>query len=288
MPIDTHILIRPAARGGKYLGPDAARALHTTSQSASAVVFLSDPATREIVAWSFLYTDNKEAGPANLMDPVRRSNPYAVDGKTVGVTLTVSIEKPTTFILSVFGPLSHLGQGRQAEASITVLPGVDIGITNPGHGDEPSPEGLVIEVPGLCVSDVTHQLNPPGGGNLTCSAFVTMMCGCKIGNPDTPNSDPSYPWPWPFTHFSVELVTVMAGGARYAYPMTFAVGSPQPASQFSGSWPSQAKPVDGDIVQAWVSASQPSLGNQGFYQILPAATPAWLPPHIEAVVGKMQ
>lgn len=287
MPIDTQILIRPAARGGKYLGPDAARALSPT-EHISAVVVLTDETTGQFAASGWVHTDGKEAGPANLMDPVRRSAPYAIDAETVGVTLTVSVEKPTTYTVSVFGPLSHPGQGREAKASITVLPGVNIGITNTSRCEEPSPEGLVVEVPGLCISDVKHRLNPPPGENLMCSATVTMMCGCKIGNPDTPNPGSTYPWPWPFTHFSVELITVMAGGARYAYPMTFAVHSPQPASQFSGSWPSQAKADDGGIVQACVSASQPSLGNQGFHQILPSSTPALLPAHIEAAVGKME
>ncbi|MCU1324642.1 MAG: hypothetical protein JWN34_12, partial [Bryobacterales bacterium] len=283
--LDTQILIRPAARGGKYLGPDAARALHTTPQHISAVVFITDDATGQLAAWSFVYTDGKEAGPANLMDPVRRSNPYATDAGTVGVTLTVSIEKPTTFTVNVFGPLSHPGQGRRAEASITVLPGVNIGMANPLDALATTPEGLVIEVPGLCISDVKHELE---GKTVHCSAIVTMMCGCKIGNPDTPNPGSTYPWPWPFTDFSVELVTVMTSGARYAYPLTFASNLPQPASKFCGSWPSQAKAHDGDIVHAWVSASQPSLGNQGFYQIVPSLTPALLPPHIEAVVGKVE
>jgi hypothetical protein len=288
MPIETHILIRPAARGGKYLGPDAARALQGR-QHASAVVFITDTATRQLAAWSFVYTDGKEAGPANLMDPVRRSDAYATDGGTVGVTLTVSIEKPTTFTVSVFGPLSHIGQGRQAEASITVLPGVNIGIANPLDAVAATPEGLVIEVPGLCISDVKHDLYPPEGANLTCSAIVTMMCGCKIGNLDTPNPGSTYPWPWPSTDFSVELVTVLASGARYAYPMTFdSDPTKQPTSKFCGSLPSQTKAADGDIVQAWLSASEPSLGNQGFHQILPASTPALLPSHVEAVVGKVE
>jgi hypothetical protein len=218
------------------------------------------------------------------MDPVRRSAPFATDGGTVGLTVTVSIEKPNNYRVSVFGPLSHAGQARQADASITVLPGVNIG----GPSVDAlalTPEGLVIEVPGLCISEVQPQLQGP---TLQCSAVVTMMCGCKIGNPDTPNPGSTYPWPWPFTDFRVELVTVMANGARYAYPLTFDSRLPQPASKFSGSWRSQAKAGDGDIVQAWVSASQPSLGNQGFYQILPSLTPALLPPHIEAVVGKVE
>lgn len=258
----TQILVRPAARGGKYLGPDAAN----PQIKLSALVYLSDVETGEIVAATLVDTTGMEAGPATLMAPVSRATPYATDATTVSALLEVDIDVPTTFKVTVLGPLSHIDQARACTADITVLPGVNIG-TSAGN-----PEGLVLEVPGLCISGVTAVLDGP---TLSCDAVVTMMCGCKISD-----ASGSY---WPPANFTVQLVTLMESQACHTYELAF--NPPGNAtSSFCGQWPSQAAP--GDTVQkAWLLASEPSLGNQGQYQIKPAS-PLRLPFEVEALLAR--
>lgn len=259
----TTLVIRPAARGGKYLGHDAAN-----PQNCSALIALLDPRTEKLVTYAFAKAPTKQsAGPGNLMAPVSRAQPYAADDHTVHVALSVEIAQPTDFRVLVYGPLSFPDQARAAQADIAVLPGVDVGTTTQ------FPEGLVLEVPGLCISGVTHDWSRP---QVTCTAKVTMMCGCQIHN------DPT--WPWPATDFSIQLVTAMRSGAVHHYPMTYDTASATP-STFSGTWPNQAAAGD-TVEQAWIHASEPKLGNQGTYRIQPAARQRLpLPPEVEAILA---
>lgn len=242
----TTLLIRPAARGGKYLGHDAANA-----KNQSALVALSHPETGEIAAYGFAIAPTDDsAGPSDLMAPVSRSAPYASNNNTVQVQLSVEISEPTDFRVLVYGPLKHPDQARLAQADITVLPGVNVGTT------VQNPEGLVIEVPGLCISNAQADWK---NGTVTCSAMVTMMCGCPIKNePD---------WFWPSTDFIVQLVTRMESNSVYYYPLEFDTTAGV-ISSFKGTWVNQA-PND-PVMQAWIYAYEPKLGNQGVYRISPA------------------
>ena len=132
----TSVLIRPAARGGKFLGPDAADA-----RGISAWVAISDLSNGHVLAEAEIDTTGRDAGPADIMAPVSRAKPYATDAQTVGTTLAVDIDRPTVVRVTVRGPLSHPDQAREAQADVLLLPGVDIGL-----GDDP--QGLVIEIPG--------------------------------------------------------------------------------------------------------------------------------------------
>lgn len=258
----TTLVVRPAARGGKYLGHDAAN-----SNNQSALVAILDPATGQVVAYGLAEAPSaKSAGPKNLMAPVSRSAPYATDADTVQVRLSVTISEPTVFRVLVFGPLKHLDQARLAQADVTVLPGVDVG-TSAAY-----PEGLVIEVPGLCIGNVTADWQGP---QLSCTAQVTMMCGCPISNkPD---------WPWPVGDFAVNLVTGMASGAVHQYPLHFDAASGL-VSTFTGSWASQAQPGD-PVSQVWLYASEAKLGNQGRFQLYPTPAPSLpLPAELREVV----
>jgi hypothetical protein len=262
----TTLLVRPAARGGKYLGPDAANTNHE-----SALVFLLNPLTEQLVDYGIADASNPlSAGPSDLMNPVSRSAPFAADNNTVQVQLSVDISEPTDFRVLAFGPLSHPGQARLAQADITVLPGVNIGIS-PQY-----PEGLVIEIPGLCISNVQADWQ---GSQITCFAKVTMMCGCPIRSAA---ANPG--WFWPDSDFSVQLVTRMKSKEAYYYPLEFD-STPNVISSFTGQWPNQAVPDD-KVEQAWLYASEPKLGNQGKYRISPSFTPPSLrlPPDMQKII----
>lgn len=236
----TSILIRPAARGGKYLGPDAA-----TTTNVSAIIALLNPNNYNIISAKAVNTKNADAGPITLMNPISRSEPYATDANTVNAVFTVDINEPTTYLVAVIGPIKYMNQTRSTLTEITVLPGVDIGTTN-------FPEGIVVEVPGLCISNVTASLN---GTQLSAFAQVTMMCGCKIA----PNSS------WLPTDFNIQLITQTQSGNSYSYDLSYDTNPATPSS-FIGNWPNQ-NPND-PIIKAWISASEPKLGNQGVYLIL--------------------
>lgn len=249
----TSVLIRPGARGGKYLGPDAA----TIKSNMSAIAIICDAKTGKAITAGIIYANGKDPGPntplVNIMNPVRRCEPFATDATTVGVTLSVDIDVPTTFNFQLFGPLKYIDQARLAQAEITLLPGNNIGADSAEFL-----EGIVIEVPGLCISNVSLNTNIPN--SLSCNATVTMMCGCVIE--DTPG------WYWPPSDFSIQLVTMMESGDQFSYPLGFISGS---SSLFTGTWQTRNKPGD-NIKQAWIYASQPKLGNQGKYRILPKQT----------------
>lgn len=262
----TTLLIRPAARGGKYLGHDAANMCHQ-----SALVFLLNPVTEELLTYDFADASNLlSAGPMDLMKPVSRNLPFATDSNTVHVKLTVDISEPTDVRVLVFGPLNHPDQARIAQADITVLPGVNIGIS-PKY-----PEGLVIEIPGLCISNVKADWQGP---QVTGFAKVTMMCGCPIRH--------EAHWFWPDTDFSVQLVTYMKSKKVYHYTLTFD-NSCDLESSFKGQWPNQATPGD-SVEQAWIYASEPTLSNQGKYRIFPsfALSSLRLPPDVQRVIMEL-
>lgn len=254
----TTILVRPAARGGKYLGHDAAN-----TNNKSAVVLVLNAKTEEIITFGVANAPNAaSAGPPNLMNLLRRCDPFATDSQTVQVQLQVEISEPTDFRIRVFGPLKHLDQARIAQADITVLPGINIGTPYSPDALMPTyPEGVVVEIPGLCISNVAPPLDWKAS-HLTCTAKVTMMCGCEI------HDDPT--WYWPSTDYSIQMVTYMQSGAVHFYPLDYYKSSnPNIVSYFIGQWQNQAAPND-SIVQAWLYASEPKLGNQGKYQIFPA------------------
>lgn len=234
----THVLVRPAARGGKFLGPDAA-----DSRGISAWVAISDLSNNRVLAEAEIDTAGRDAGPADIMAPVSRAKPYATDPLTVGATLAVDIDRPTVVRITVRGPLSHLDQTRQAQADVLLLPGVDI-------GTDKAPQGVVIEIPGLCLSGATLTI---ADGRIACQAMVTMMCGCPI--------EASPTWFWPSDAFTVQLVTHTRSGASQTYTLDFDT-TPGVKSRFIGNWP-DATPADDPLVEVWLLAWQPSMGNQG-------------------------
>lgn len=233
----TTVLIRPAARGGKYLGPDAAN-----TSGMSAIIALLNPNNHNIISAKVVSTANADAGPASLMEPISRSQPYATDNTTVNAVFTVDINEPTTFLVVVFGPMKYLNQVRATYTEITVFPGVNIGTYL-------TPEGIVVEIPGLCIGNVTANLT---GNQLSASAEVTMMCGCKIAT--TTN--------WPPTDFNIYLMTQDQSGHIFPYKLDYA-NNP---SSFEGTWNSQTP--NQPIVKAWIMASEPKLGNQGVYWLM--------------------
>jgi hypothetical protein len=246
----TTILVRPAARGGKFLGPDAAN-----SDNQSALITLLNGATNEVIDHRYVSTLGKDPGPTDVMAPVSRAEPFATDPNTVGATFSLDIPLPTQLRVLVYGPLKHPDQARTAEARINLLPGVDIGSPVKDAQLPTFPQGLVIEIPGLCISNVKHDLSGP---KLSCSAKVTMMCGCEI------HDDPT--WFWPSGDFNIQLWTYTKSGALYQYSLQYDTKAPNGPSYFCGAWDSLAAPGD-SIVSAWITASQPKMGNQGYYAI---------------------
>ncbi|MCC7506670.1 MAG: hypothetical protein IT259_15300, partial [Saprospiraceae bacterium] len=85
----------------------------------------------------------------------------------------------------------------------------------------------------------------------------------------------------PQKDFTVQLVTLTKKGEQYIYPLIFNT-DPNVISSFIGQWINQARPDD-PIVKAWLQAFQPSLGNQGTFQIRPASLQPQLPEVLKSV-----
>jgi hypothetical protein len=269
----TAVLIRPAARGGKFLGPDAA-----DSNGNSAFILIKSVADGKVLAAALLQGGS---GPCQMMLPFSRSQPIPTFSPTppptVAYVLAIDISEPTWIEVTVFGPLSALSQLNYAQTMIPVFPGVNIGTS--AH-----PEGVVLEIPGLCVATASYSLSPT---QVTASAYVSMMCGCKIESQMVCPPAPTF-YPWPAADFIIQFVGQTRSGGTIRFPLSIYNNTP---STFQATAPyNPADPIVSGAVWAW----QPSLGNTGWQQASPtprAATqtidPALLRkfPELAAVTG---
>lgn len=86
-----------------------------------------------------------------------------------------------------------------------------------------------------------------------------MMCGCEIHDDAT--------WFWPSTDFNIQLWTYMKSGNLHQYTLRYDNSKSVKPSHFVGEWETVAAPGD-SIVSAWLTASQPKMGNEGYRQIV--------------------
>lgn len=231
----TPILIRAAARGGKFLGVDAG----------GANVWVFNATTGE--SYASERNVNGDSGPAAMMtNPSLRDSPIPVDSGTAGLFLTPDLDAPSLLFIAVEGPVRYPDQASIVTSQAWVLDGVGTG--DPTKGDT----GLVIEVPGICVALQSHSY-VDATRTLTVSAAVMMMCGCKVGATFGSVS------PWPPADFDVQLVVGFGGGGTQSYTISYS-GTP--------SIYTIAKQLPSKPAWAMITASQHSMGQSGVCTVL--------------------
>jgi hypothetical protein len=247
----TPILIRAAARGGKFLGPDAGGANFWIYNATTGDTYAS------------MQNVDGDSGPAAMMTtPLLRDTPLPVDTATAGLFLEPDLDRPCVLFIGVEGPPKYPDQASFVALQAWVLPGVGTG--DPRKGDA----GLVIDIPGICIDVQSFGYDEPTR-TLSVTAAIMMMCGCKVGA-ILPGLQTS---PWPPSDFDVELVVGFGGGEVQKFVMTYS-GTP---SIYKIAQTLRSKPA-----WAMITVSQQSMGQSGACPVfgeVPAARPRAERPH---------
>ncbi|HEU0015437.1 MAG TPA: hypothetical protein VFQ45_17235 [Longimicrobium sp.] len=223
----TNVLVRVQARGGKYLGPDIGYALVTLRNALSGQVLAQGLATGGSGGFSKHYTPGASSQvivtpPAPNAADAGRDKPHdtvtwltAPQG-TAGLTATLDLEEPTLVEITAQALTNGAPNGHQATQRTWLTPGADVAA-------EP---GIVLVMPGLNVQVLSPSLSSPAAADLAVTAWVTMMCGCKIAEPTATN-----PSLWLPESFEVTARVSQVGGpfeaeATLAYQAVSTFGTP--------------------------------------------------------------
>lgn len=174
----TRVLVRVQAKGGKFVGPDAGYAQVTLRNADTGEVLARDIAAGGSgqLSGSFSPSATRQA----IVTPMYGTQTLlwlsaTPDEPTAGLTATLELQAPTRVEFSAAGLTGGEANGHTVSQTMWVVPGADLTA-------EP---GVVLLLPGLIVKDVAATPTA-GQGLVAVTAFVSMMCGCKI--------DPTLPW----------------------------------------------------------------------------------------------
>lgn len=234
----TSILVRVQAKGGKFIGPDGGYSQVTVRDVATGAILAQGPAIGGSGALSGSFS--QAATRSCVVTPMWGTQNVlwlsapAGQPPTAGFTTTLDLDAPTLVEITAEALTDGTPNGHTASQVMALAPGVDLTA-------EP---GIVLLLPGLAVKVLSVDAT---GLNLNVSAWVTMMCGCKI--------DPAYPWQP--SDFAVTATVYDASGAEVASgPLAF-----DTTSTFATSMPI-GLPGAGTYTVS-VTASQLSLANVG-------------------------
>jgi hypothetical protein len=241
--MQTSVLVRVQAKGGKFLGPDAGYSQVTLKQvdtgevlaqgtasgsSGNLLAAFVPSATRQPV----VTTQSSGAQSLLWLSALPPTIPPAA-----GFVATLDLDAPLLVSFIADALTDGAPNGHSVTETMWITPGADLTA-------EP---GMVLVIPGLIVNVLTATVS---GSDLTVTAWVTMMCGCKI--------DPTLPW-LP-TEFAVTATVTDATGQQVAqtalaYQTTSTFGTPtsQPIALPSGS----------GTYTVTVTAVQPAEANVG-------------------------
>lgn len=211
----TQLLIRVQAKGGKFLGPDAGYSQVTLRNAATGAVLaeglasggsgtlsgsFSPAATRQTIVTPMWGTQNVLWLSATPGQP------------TAGLTASLELEEATLVEFTADALTDGAPNGHRVTQTMMVTPGADLAA-------EP---GVVLVIPGLIVR-VASAAVAADGASVSVTAWVSMMCGCKI--------DPTLPW-LP-SEFAVTATITDAGGqvvaqAPLAFQTTSTFGTTKP------------------------------------------------------------
>jgi hypothetical protein len=184
--MQTSILIRVQARGGKFLGPDIGYSIVTVRNAETGQILASGPAG----------TTGQDSGTLSPIVSKYASSGVVLTypGPQVWYLTTTPTPGKTAFFQANFDiaqptlvEISAQARGIASSGTMWIEPGSQL-ITEPGY---------IVTMPGLAVDIIAVKA---ANDAFAVSAKVTMMCGCPINDEKT---DPKGPIQWPSSEFDV-------------------------------------------------------------------------------------
>ncbi|HEX2202063.1 MAG TPA: hypothetical protein VHG91_02140 [Longimicrobium sp.] len=174
----TNVLVRVQAKGGKFLGPDIGYSRVTIRDVASGAVLAQGVAAggSGALATKFAAGASREVIVTPQTSGAATVQWLSAPAGTAGLTAALQLDAPTLVEISATGLAGGLPSGPSVSQRMWITPGADL-------TEEP---GVVLVIPGLAVQILSPSVSKPAAAPLQVTAWVTMMCGCKI--------DPSLPW----------------------------------------------------------------------------------------------
>jgi hypothetical protein len=239
--MQTPILIRVQAKCGKFLGPDAGYSQVTLRDAASGTVLAQGIASGSSGNLSSTFFPSATRSPVVTTQSTGAQSLQWLSAlpptipPAAGFLATLDLDAPTFVELTAESLTDGKPNGHAASQTMWITPGADLTA-------EP---GVVLVIPGLIVNVLTADVS---GTSLTVTAWVTMMCGCKI---DTT-------LPWLPTEFAVTATVTGTDGAQVAQaPLAF-----QTTSTFGTSQPISL-PAGAATYTLTIAAVQPAEANVG-------------------------
>jgi hypothetical protein len=238
----TLVLVRVQAKGGKFIGPDGGFSRVTLREATLGTVLAQGDAVGE--SGQLLPDFTPMATRQAIVTPtLGRENVLwlsaAPDQSTAGFTASLDITTPTLVEFTAEALMGGKPTGHIATQTMQITPGTDF-TTEPG---------MVLVIPGLIVKVLSAAV-APDGKSVSVTAWVSMMCGCKI--------DPTLPWhPDEFTVTTTVIdpkgdpLPNMPVTLGYVTTSTFATGAQVPL------------PVSAGTYTITVTAVQQAEGNTG-------------------------
>jgi hypothetical protein len=184
--MQTSILIRVQARGGKFLGPDIGFSTVTVRNAATGAVLASGAAgstaqNSDSGELAQTVSNNASSGVVLTYPGPQVWYLTANVGKTAFFQANFDIESPMLI------EISAAACGITASGTMWIEPGSQL-LTEPGY---------IVTMPGLAVGIIAVKA---ANEVFAVTAKVTMMCGCPINDAQT---DPDGPIQWPSSEFQV-------------------------------------------------------------------------------------
>lgn len=249
--METRVLVRVQAKGGKFIGPDGGYALVTLRDAVSGELLAQRLATGGSGALSATYTPgatgNAIATPDGDGGQTVQWLSAPADSGTAGLLATLDLHAPMLVEFSAQTLANGIPNGHGVTQRMWLAPGVHL-------DQEP---GVVLLVPGLSVQVLAPGVAHPPTGPLQVTAWVAMMCGCKI--------DPSLPWVPSEFHVHARVRQV-GGEFEDEVPLVFTS-----TSTFENARPIQLPPGAGTY-ELIVNAVQPAAANAGSASLFFSAT----------------
>lgn len=253
MTQSTSILIRVQARGGKFLGPDIGYSFITVRDVATGAVLAQSiaagdsgvigsellPGSSSDVVFTQTVSATGLTTTTNWLSPTAGS-----PSPTAGFLATFELNRPSIIEISAAGMSNGVPNQYTTSVRMWLWPGAQL-TTEPG---------IVLEMAGMHVQVLEpNPMSPAVAGQpIAVTAFVAMMCGCKIADGGV----------WPTSEFQVTAWLVASDGTTVSSTgLTIATNDQkEEPSIYTGTLPA---PAESGSYTLMVGAVQSSLSNIG-------------------------